>query len=310
MSPGKTTSNLWPSITYTDFEPTHYLLHMLLQMVGKLKLSMPFQSQWSDVPLWLNARGLTTGPIPYVEGVYEVRTDFVSHELQWFTSSGVAGKLLLGPTSVATLVETFLDGLRHVGIDPTITFIPQEVANRIPFDKDDRERPYDRDMVNAWWRVLLSTQRVMQVFQGRFTGKTQPIGFMWGTCDICVPFYNGKSAAPAPNAGFIRGNAMNAELMEMGWWSGGPSYPRPAFYSFTYPQPQGIERAIIQPTAARWEAGMGEFLLDYDDLRQSRDPDRDLLAFLESTYSAGATSSAWDTALLGSGHPKRPPATT
>jgi hypothetical protein len=182
--------------------------------------------------------------------------------------------------------------------------MPQEVPNPIPFDEDTEQRPYDRDLVDSWWRILLSTQRVLQVFQGRFTGKTQPIGLMWGTFDIRVPFYSGKPVSPAPNTGYIRRNAMNAELMEMGWWSGNPSYSKPAFYSFTYPQPQGIESVKIDPRAARWDAGMGEFLLDYDDLRQSGNPDGDLLAFLESTYNAGATTAGWDSRLIGSGRPE------
>lgn len=303
MSDRTTPSDLWPALSYPAFESTRYLLHMVSQAVGKLKLAKPFQAQWAEVPLWLSARGLTTGPIPYSGGVYEVRADFLSHEVQWLTSSGASGQLPLGPTSVAAFVDTFIDQLRRAGIDASITLVPQEVSNPIPFNEDKQQRPYSRDLVSAWWRILLSTQRVLQVFQGRFTGKTQPIGLMWGTFDIRVPFYSGKPASPAPNTGFIRRNAMNAQLMEMGWWSGDASYPRPAFFSFTYPQPQGIENARIGPSAARWDAGMGEFLLDYEDLRLSVDPDRDLLAFLESTYSAGTTAAGWDSALLGSGRP-------
>jgi hypothetical protein len=277
---------------------------MVLQAVGKLKLAEPFQAQWAEVPLWLNARGLTTGLIPYAGSVYEVRADFISHEMQWLTSSGVSGQLPLGPTSVAALVDTFLDQLRRAGIDASITLMPQEVSNPIPFDEDKEPRPYDRDLVDAWWRILLSTQRVLQVFQGRFMGKTQPIGLMWGTFDIRVAIYNGKPALPGANTGYIRRNAMNAELMEMGWWPGDAFYSKPAFYSFTYPQPQGIENAKIGPGAARWDAGKGEFLLDYDDLRRSSNPDGDLLAFLESTYNAGATVAGWDPKLLGSGRPE------
>jgi hypothetical protein len=300
----KSPSHLWPALSYSAFEPTRYLLHMVLQAVGKLKLAEPFQAQWAEVPLWLSARGLTTGPIPYAGGVYEVRADFLSHEMQWLTSSGALGQLPLGPTSVATFVDSFLDRLRRAGIDASITLMPQEVPNPIPFNEDKEQRPYDRDLANVWWRILLSVQRVMQVFQGRFTGKTQPIGLMWGTLDIRAAFYNGKPASAGANTDYIRRNAMNAELIEMGWWSGNASYSRPAFYSFTYPQPQGIENAKVGPTVARWDAGMGEFLLDYDDLRQSSNPDRDLLTFLESTYNAGATAGRWDSKLLGSGRPE------
>jgi hypothetical protein len=297
--------DLWPALSSPAFEPTRYFLHMLLQAIGKLKLAEPFQAQWAEVPLWLSARGLTTGPIPYSGGVFEVRADFISHEIQWFASSGASGQLSLGPASVAAVVDTFLGQLRRGGIDASITLMPQEVPNPIPFNEDKEKRPYDRDQVNAWWRIMLSVQRVLRMFQGRFTGKTQPIGLMWGTLDIRAAFYNGKPTSPgAANKGYIRRNSMNAELMEMGWWSGDPAYPRPAFYSFAYPQPRGIEGASVVPDPARWDSAMGEFLLDYDDLRASNDRDGDLIAFFESTYDAAAAAADWDVALLGSGRPE------
>ncbi len=276
---------------------------MMLQAVGKLKLAEPFQAQWAQVPLWLNARGLTTGPIAYASGAYEVRADFISHEIQWLTSTGASGRFALGSTSVAAFVDTLLAQLRGAGIEPSITLMPQEVPNPVAFDEDKDERPYERDQVGAWWRILLSTQRVMQMFQGRFTGKTQPIGLMWGTLDIRAVVYNGEPTSPAAGTDFIRRNAMNAALIEVGWWSGDAAYAKPAFYAFTYPQPEGIENAKIAPAAARWDTGMLEFLLDYEDLRKSADPDRDLLAFFESTYRVGATAAGWDSSLLGSGRP-------
>jgi len=223
---------------------------MMLQIIGKLKLAEPFQAQWAGVPLWLNASGLTTGPIPCARGAYEVRANFMSHQVQWLTTWGSSGQLSLGPTSVAALTDTLLAQLRQAGISTSINLKPQEVPNPIPFNEDRDQRPYDRDLVNAWWRILLSTQRVMQAFQGRFAGKAQPIGLMWGTMDIRGVVYNGKATSPGAKADYIRRNAMNAELIEMGWWAGSDAYPKPAFYSFTYPQPQGIESAKIVPSAA------------------------------------------------------------
>jgi hypothetical protein len=144
----------------------------------------------------------------------------------------------------------------------------------------------------------------MQVFHGRFKGKTQPIGLMWGTLDIRDVRYNGKSASPGEGADYIRRNAMNEELIEIGWWSGSAAYPKPAFYSFTYPQPREIEHAKVSPASSRWESAMGEFLFDYDDLLKSKDPDGDLLSFFESTYHAGAERAGWDPHLVGSGRPE------
>lgn len=293
----------WPELSYPDFAGTQYLLHMGLQAVGKLKLKAPFQPQWSAIAMALSARGLTTGPIDYAGGVYEVNVDLMAHELICVTSWGSSGSFKLAPMSVTEFVERLFDLLRKLGVDVSINLMPQEVANPIPFDQDKEPRPYEPTLAHHWWRIMLSTQRVMQVFRGAFEGKTQPIGLMWGTLDIRDVLYNGKAVAPPPKSDYIRRNAMNAELIEMGWWAGSAAYPKPAFYSFAYPQPAGIEGAPISPASARWDSAMGEFILDYDDLRQSNDPDGDLLAFFRTAYNAGAQRAGWDPKLMGSGRP-------
>ena len=294
----------WPPLSYPDFAATQHLLHMGLQAVGKLKLEEPFEPQWAEVALPLSSRGLTTGPIHYSGGAYEVTVDLISHHVECATSWGFSGRYDLASMSVAEFVKQLFDLLGKAGIDVSINLKPQEVPNAIPFDQDTLRRPYDPALVNAWWRILLSTQRVMQVFRGRFQGKTQPIGLMWGTLDIRDVRYNGKPASPGKKVDYIRRNAMNEELIEVGWWAGSAAYPKPAFYSFTYPQPTNIEHAKVSPASGRWEPAMGEFLLDYDDLRQSKDPDGDLLSFFESTYNAGAETAGWDPHLVGSGRPE------
>lgn len=293
----------WPQLSYPDFAGTQYLLHMGLQAVGKLKLKAPFQPQWSAIVISMSARGLTTGPIDYAGGAYEISVDLISHELICVTSWGRSARFTLVAMSVAEFVERLFGLLKKVGVDVSINLMPQEVANPIPFDHDRERRSYEPAMAQNWWRIMLSTQRVMQAFRGAFEGKMQPIGLMWGTLDIRDVLYNGKAVAPPPKSDYIRRNAMNAELIEMGWWAGSAAYPKPAFYSFTYPQPADIEGAPISPASARWDAAMGEFILDYDDLRQSKDPDGDLLAFFRSAYEAGAERAGWDSSLLGSGKP-------
>ena len=297
-------SDPWPSFSYAEFAGSQHLLHMALQAIGKLKLQEPFQPQWAEVPLWLSARGLTTGTISYAGGACEVRADFISHQVECATSRGFAGHFELRSMPVAEFWELFLGLLRNADIDVSINPKPQEVPDPIPFDQDKEPRHYEPALVNAWWRILLSTQRVMRLFQGRFRGKTQPIGLMWGTLDIRDVRYSGRPASAGAKADYIRRNAMNEELVEVGWWSGSDAYPRPAFYSFAYPQPEGIESAKLSPAGARWDSTMGEFLLDYDDLRKSKDPDGDLLSFFESTFRAGAERAGWDPSLVGSGKPE------
>ena len=152
----------------------------------------------------------------------------------------------------------------------------------------------------------MSTNLVLMQYHARFFGKTQPIGLMWGTFDIRdVRYKDNEIAVPTsgPNAGYLRRNVMDAALIECGFWPGNAMYTKPAFYSFTFPQPEGIEQAKIQPAAARWDKNMYEFILDYDDLRKSKTPNEDLLAFFESTYAAGAKLAGWDAKLIGTGKP-------
>lgn len=294
----------WPPLTYEEFAVSGHLLHMGMQAIGKLKLAEPFQPQWAQVPMWVCARGLTTGPIPYRGGAYEVTTDLIRHRVVCTSSWGFSDEFAWEPMSVAGFVERLFGLLHGAGIEVSINHKPQEVANPIPFDQDGERRGYEPDVVNRWWRILLSTQRVMQVFHGRFLGKTQPIGVMWGTMDIRDVRYRGNAASPGEGADRIRRNAMNEEQSEVGWWPGSVAYPKPAFFAFTYPSPEGVEAAQVKPATARWDARMGEFLYDYADLRTAQDPDGDLLAFFESTYQAGAERAGWDPKLVGSGRPE------
>ncbi len=293
------THSPWPALSYPDFAPTQQLLHMGLQAIGKLKLNQPFQAQWSQVPLWLNARGLTTGAIPYAGGVYEITLDFIAHQVICATSRGFSGQFALKPMSVTGFVAALFDLLKQANVNTSINQKPQEVPDAVLFDQDSEIRPYEAALVTDWWRILLSVQRVLDQFQSPFQGKIQPTGLMWGTFDIRAVRYNGTPFAPAENVGLIYRNAMNAELFEVGWWPGSATYPKPAFYAFMYPQPKGIENSV--PANGRWDKTMGEFLLDYDDLRKSNDPDADLLTFFQSAYNACAKCADWDATLIGSG---------
>lgn len=293
----------WPRLSYAAFQPSAHLLHMVLQVLGKLKLKSPFHAQWSEVALLITPRGLTTGPIPCPDGIYALTLDFLTHQVEWQTSAGRIGQVALGPGSVAAVSGAILDGLRQSGLNAEIDMMPQEVANPIAFDKDDQPRAYDRDQVGAWWGTVLAAYRVLYAFQGRFTGKTQPIGLMWGTMDLRVPLYNGKPVKPPKDMGFIRRNAMYEGLMELGWWAGDDSYQKPAFYAFVFPEPKGIGQHSIGPDGAAWSAAMGEFILDQDSLLKAPDPDEALMTFLESSYAACAKAADWDVNLMGAGKP-------
>jgi hypothetical protein len=208
------------------------------------------------------------------------------------------------PRSVADFYSEFLAALRAVGIDVNLNTKPQQFQNAIPFEEDQRHAAYDPDYVNRWWRILTKVGVVMEQYRAGFVGKSSPVQFYWGDFDLCVARFSGKPSKP-PNGANRRGRfTEDQENITSGFWPGGVKLPKPAFYSYTYPAPLGFKTAAVRPTAARFDAKLGEFALDYDDVRRSAAPEKMILEFLESTYEAGATLANWDRAALEKSGPE------
>jgi Family of unknown function (DUF5996) len=291
----------WPELHYEQFGPTGHLLHMIAQIMGKLKLATPFEPQWANVALWVTSRGLTTGPVPNGHGTFEVALDLIDHRIGISTSWGAVGGFGLSPCSVADVYERIFAELADAEVSATIDPMPQEVPHPVRCDQDSEYQPYQGDLANAWWRALASSEQVMRRYHARFWGPTPPIGLMWGTFDLRDVRLNGPRIPVGPEVGYIRRNGMDRAQIECGWWAGSDAYPKPAYFSFTYPQPEGIESAVLP--LGRWEAALGLFLIDYSDVRGAGDPAAELMGFFESAYEAGAAAAGWDPALVSSGSP-------
>lgn len=294
----------WPDLSYEEFVPTAHLLHMITQILGKLKLATPFEPQWANVPLLVTSRGLTTGPIPNGPGTFSAGLDLVDHRIEISASWGAAGGFELSACSVADVYHRIFEELSRAEVAARIDPMPQEVANPVRCDRDTEFRPYDAALANAWWRALATSEQVLRRYHARFWGPTPPIGLMWGTFDLRDDRCNGPRIPPGPDIGYIRRNAMDRAQVECGWWAGSESYPRPAYFSFTYPQPEGIGRAVIPD--GRWDDSLGLFVLDYETVLAADDPAATLLMFFDSTYEAGARAAGWDPELVSSGEPDKP----
>lgn len=304
MSSLLTAYDPWPALSYPEFKSTGYLLHMGVQAIGKLKLLTPFEPHWANVALWVTSRGLSSGLIPYKSASFSVEVDLIEHQIICYTSWGKSDHFALRSMSVTDLTKTLFSMLNNMGIETKINPIPQEIPNPISFDQDQEIRHYDPKLAYTWWKVLLSSTIVLQRYHARFKGISPKVGLMWGTFDLRDARYqNIPVPTEGPNAGYLRRNAMDVAQVEAGWWAGNDAYPKSAYYSFTYPKPANIENAKIKPAAARWDNNLQEFILDYDDLRQSSNPEADLLAFFETTYQAGAYAAHWEEDLIGAGEP-------
>lgn len=283
----------WPPLPLDEWEDTYRTLHMWLQVVGKIRMTLsPPLNHWWHVTLYVNTRGLTTSPIPWATGAFEIQFDFLDHQLVIDTCDGARLLLPLEPEPVAAFYGKLMEALRSLGITVSINTKPQEVASPVPFDEDLRPGAYDRDAVQRLGRILLSTAEVLQEFRGRFIGKSSPVHFFWGSFDLACTRFSGRPAPP--RKGVITAPAYSHEVISAGFWPGGGLVDGPAFYSYTAPQPAGIEDEAVAPAAAAWNRQLSEYILMYDEVRRAESPRDALLDFLESTYRAGAKRANWD----------------
>jgi Family of unknown function (DUF5996) len=299
-------SGAWPPLPYEDWKPTKETLHRYTQMVGKLRMSlMPFRNHWWHVTLYVSARGLTTGPMPYGDVTVEVEFDFVDHHLHVRTSEGrVASIGLRDGLSCAGFYSDLFATLREVGVEATIRPQPFDLGDSPAFPDDDQNDSYDADAVERWWRVLRLTDQVLGTFASRFNGKASPTHLFWHSFDLAHARYSGRRAPAIEGADPVTAEAYTHEVIAFGWWPGDErttSYP--AYYSYTAPEPAALREKPLQPAQAEWQdTGNGSLaVLPYDEVRAAADPAATLLGFYESAYSAGAAAAGWDIASFDTG---------
>jgi Family of unknown function (DUF5996) len=289
----------FPRLEWDEWSDTCQTLHMWTQIVGKIRLKLsPMMNEWWQVPLYVTARGLTTSPIPYASRTFEIVFDFIDHQLRVFTSRGETRAIALEPRSVKSFYEELMSLLRALGIEVQIWTRPVEVNHTIRFEEDEVHASYDTSAVNRFFRALVQSDVALKAFRARFTGKASPVQFFWGTFDLAVSLFSGRPATAPPSSDLITRVAYADEQVEVGFWPGNDKLPRPAYFSFTYPAPQGIAEQPIRPSAAFWHPELKEFILLYDDVRSSESPLLAMAEFFQSTYEAGVSLAGWDRSLL------------
>ncbi len=290
----------WPELPFDAWAETCDTLHLWTQIVGKIALELrPFLNEWWQIAFQMTPRGLTTGNIPYSGIIFSLEFDFVEHSLIISLSDGRRTRLPLSPRSVASFYREVMAALWMHEISVSINPQPVEIPGAIPFDQDELHAAYDPEYVQRWWRVMLNTERVLQQYRSTFVGKSSPSQFFWGSFDLNQTRFSGRPA-PIPQGGprFMK-LAEDQENIACGFWPGnitmgGVTLGEPAFYSYIYPEPTGFHEATVHPTATVYDPQLGEFILPYEAVRQSDDPDAALLAFFQSTYDVAADLAQWN----------------
>lgn len=292
-------SECWPALPLEAWKDTCSTLHMWTQIVGKVRLALtPLVNHWWNVPLYVEARGLTTSAIPYRNEVFEIRFDFIDHQLVLETNDGLVKTLQLVPRSVADFYRDFMALLQSSDIDVKIWKMPVEIPDPIPFDQDTAHASYDPEYAHRFWRILVSAERVFREFRSGFIGKCSPVHFFWGSFDLAVTRFSGRRAPERADADSITREAYSHEASSVGFWPGSGEVRGPAFYSYMAPEPPGFRESRVRPDAASYNQKLGEFLLMYDDVRGASSPSATLLDFCQSTYEVGSNLAHWDRASL------------
>ncbi|MDD5577732.1 MAG: DUF5996 family protein [Methylobacter sp.] len=299
-----TPTNQWPSLPFQEWKATYETLHMWTQIVGKIRLGLtPWVNHSWHVPLYVTARGLTTSPIPYEARAFQIDFDFIDHKLLIQVSNGEIKEMSLLLRPVADFYKELFAKLAQLSIDVKIHTTPNEVVNAIPFEKDYVHAVYEPDRANRFWRILIQADRVFKQFRARFTGKCSPVHFFWGSFDLAVTRFSGRKAPEHPGGvphlpDWVAREAYSHEVSSCGFWPGNDQMPQAVFYAYAYPEPDGFRTAKVSPGGAAYNSELGEFILPYDDVRQSASPDGALLNFLQSSYEAAADFGGWDRSAL------------
>ncbi|MEY2499949.1 MAG: hypothetical protein QOI07_283 [Verrucomicrobiota bacterium] len=297
-------NEIWPALPFAEWKETAKTLHMWTQIVGKIRLALtPWTNHSWHVTLYLTARGLTTSPM-FVDGrVLQIDFDFISHVLRFQTGEGTEKTIALAPKSVAAFYREVIATLADFKIEVAIHTTPNEVDPAIPFEQNETDAAYDPEFANRFWRVLSQSDRVFKEFRSDFCGKCSPVHFFWGSFDLAVTRFSGRSAPQHPGGvphlpDSVAREAYSHEVSSLGFWPGNEAMPDPIFYSYAYPAPAGFSEAKVRPDFATYHAQLKEFVLRYEQMRQTESPDAALLEFARSTYDAASTLGNWDRAAL------------
>ena len=304
--PGRSSSltEAWPSLPLQAWRDTCATLHLWTQIVGKIRLALsPWTNHSWHVTLYVTVRGLSTSPIPHGSRTFDIEFDFIHHQLVISTSDGRTAAIPLEPQTVAAFYARVMREMQSLGLPVTITTMPSEIADAMPFDQDETHKAYDREYAHRFWRVLVQADRVFKIFRGRFTGKCSPVHFFWGGPDLAVTRFSGRRAPEHPGGiphlpNRVAREAYSHEVCSVGFWPGGGPVDYPVFYSYAYPEPAGYSDFKVRPAGAFYSTDLREFILPYDTVCTADSPDDTLMQFLESTYEAAATLAAWDRGAL------------
>ncbi len=286
----------FPPLPYDQWEGTKQTLHLMMQIVGKIRLKYhPKLNHWWHVPLYPSAKGFTTGRIPYNGLDFELEFDFNRHVLEIRTCQDQHEAIPLPGLTIAAFYEQVKQTLARFGLPVRIVALPYDLPNTVPFAEDTQPREYDTDAAHRYWRITSQIADIFAEFQGHFVGKSTPVHQFWHSFDLALTRFSGRQAPPRTTGTRVDKEAYSHEVISFGFWPGDPNLREAAFYSYAYPMPDGITAEPLSPAIAYWGEYRGSTmaLMKYADFIRQPNPREALLQCLESAYQAAALRADW-----------------
>jgi Family of unknown function (DUF5996) len=300
----------WPAVSYADWSATCDTLHAHTQVLGKLAARLaPAEPELQHAALRLTARGWETGPLPAPDGSGSLvaALDLRNHVALLEHSDGRDRQVPLAPDRpVADVTRELLAGVHELVGPVEIDLAPQEVAWSVALDADREHASYDAAAVRSYFTAATQAAIVLAEFRAPYRGRSTQVNAWWGSFDLSVSLFSGAPADP-PSEDFIMRNAMDAEEVAVGWWPGDARYGSAAFYAYAHPAPDRFSAGTLAPAAARWESALGEYVLDWDDVRASDEPHATALSFARSAFQHACAICGWDGKLAASADGDPPP---
>jgi hypothetical protein len=297
----------WPDVAYASWAATCDTLHAHTQVLGKLAVALaPPEPQLAHAALRLTARGWETPLLPAPDGSgLVVALDLRTHEAVVEHTRGGSMRIALTPDrAVGQVTRDVLAAVGRLGGAVRIRTDPQEVPWTVLLDEDDEHATYDPARVEDYFLAATRAALVLARFRAPYRGRSTPVMAWWGTFDLAVALFSGVPVEP-PSADFIVRNSADAEEVAVGWWPGDARHPTAAFYAYAHPAPEGFPAADVSP--GTWDDVLGEYLLEWDDVRTAADPGAVALEFARRVFRHACTVCGWDQTLSGSAEGRPPP---
>ena len=290
-----------PELPYDSWTQTRITIHLILQIIGKTRLGLTARkNHWWFITIYISPRGFSTFNIPVDNGTASLQIDLDVLKKAVVITHSEKGEVrveLYDGLSIAAFYRQFLEELSKLGLNPKFVRRPYDMGIDKPFDQLEEYHSYNWDDIHKFWKLMQWNNSIFNEFSGRFYGKTCPVQIYWHHMDLAVTRFSGKKLAPMDKSAPISDrDTYSHEQISFGFWIGDDNVPEPAYYSYTYPSPPGIDQKTLKPKTATWVDANGSPMafLRYEDVRTAEDPRQAVLDFLESAYQSGANLANWE----------------